>query len=113
MRHNELRDLGAELLDEVCKDVQTEPSLLPCEKDQVGPGGTDDPGARLDISARGFWAPMQRAFFDVRVIHLNSPSYVDQAPQQIYQMHEKRKKKMYNKRVINVEHGTFTPATHF
>ena len=27
MRHNELRDITAELLEEVCKDVQTEPKL--------------------------------------------------------------------------------------
>ena len=29
MRHNELRDLTAEMLSEVCKDVALEPKLIP------------------------------------------------------------------------------------
>ena len=32
MRYNELPDLEAELLREVCKDVTLEPPLLPCDE---------------------------------------------------------------------------------
>ena len=32
-------------------------------------GTTLEPGARLDNLARGFYSPMERAFFDVRVSH--------------------------------------------
>ena len=32
MRHNALRDLEAELMEEVCRDVKIEPELLPLGK---------------------------------------------------------------------------------
>ena len=31
MRHNNVRDVEAEFLDEVCRGVETEPGLLPVE----------------------------------------------------------------------------------
>ena len=65
--------------------------------------------ARLDIHARGFWAPQRSAFFDVRVSHPNAESYRDLEPQQIYRLHENEKKRQYSSRVLDIEHGTFTP----
>ena len=49
------------------------------------------------------------AFFDVRVFHPNAESYKDQGPQQIYRTHENDKKRWYSRRVLDVEHGSFTP----
>ena len=55
LRHNELRDLTAKLLDEVCKDVSTEPMLIQLtgEHMQYKTAKTQDE-ARVDISATGF-----------------------------------------------------------
>lgn len=48
-------------------------------------------------------------FFDVRVWHPNAESYRDLEPQQVYRLHETEKKRQYSSRVVEVEHGTFTP----
>ena len=54
-RHNELRDLEADLLSMVCSDVEIEPVLQDISGEQLGRGSNRAPDARLDIHARGFW----------------------------------------------------------
>ena len=63
MRHNELRDLEAELLNTVCKDVQIEPVLQDITGEILNPGANKSADARLDIYARGFWEKCTSAFF--------------------------------------------------
>ena len=87
-RHNELRDLEADLLSMVCSDVEVEPVLQDITEEQLSRGSNRAQDARLDIRARGFWDPQSSAFFDVRVCHPNAESYKDQEPQQIYRIHE-------------------------
>ena len=107
--HNELRDIEAELLNMVCSDVQTEPVLQDITGEQLSRGTNKAPEARLDIHARGFWERQRSTFFDVRVCHPNADSYQDLEPQQIYELHENEKKRLYGDRVIEIEHGTFIP----
>ena len=52
---------------------------------------------------------IKSAFFDVLVCHPNVVSYRDLEPQQIYRIHENEKKRLYSRRVLDIEHGTFTP----
>ena len=108
MRHNGLRNLEAEILKEICKDVKIEPELIPVGNTEL-PGSNLAEKARLDVSAVGLWSTMERTFVDVRVMHPNSPSYVNNTPQQLYAKHEKEKKRKYNQRVLQVEKGSFTP----
>ena len=54
MRHNELRNLEAELVNTVCKDVQIEPVLQDITGEVLNPGANKSADARLDIHARGF-----------------------------------------------------------
>ena len=110
-RHNELRDLTADLLSEVCKDVCVEPQLqeLTGESLTNGRSANRSNEARLDISARGVWCRNQRAFFDVRVFNPNAPRYVHQSLPKTYVTHEREKKRKYNERVLEVENGSFTP----
>ena len=54
-RHNELRDLEADLLTMVFSDVEIEPVLQDISGEQLGRGSNRAPDARLDIHARGFW----------------------------------------------------------
>ena len=67
------------------------------------------PDARLDVHARGFWETQGSAFFDVRVCQPNAESYKDLTPKQIYRQHETENARMHSSRVLEVEHGTFTP----
>jgi hypothetical protein len=109
-RHNDLRDLTASLLDEVCKDVCVEPPLVPLtgETLEFRTANRSDE-ARLDISARGVWGKEQRAFFDIRVFNLSAQSYQGQSLEQACRTNEKEKKRQYNDRVLQAENGTFTP----
>ena len=108
-RHNELRDLEAEFLSMVCSDVEIEPVLQDISGEHLNRGSNKAQDARLDIHARGFWERHRSAFFDVRVCHPNAASYRDLEPQQIYRIHENEKKRLYSERVLDIEHGTFTP----
>ena len=77
-RHDQIRDMIAELVDDVAFDVRIEPPLQPITGESLPPPANTDDEARLDISARGFWQRGAMAFFDVRVFnpfaktHLNS-----------------------------------------
>lgn len=56
VRHNEVRDLTAALLNEVCHDVRVEPHLQPLDGETMRhKTAKTDCDARSDISACGFW----------------------------------------------------------
>ena len=110
LRHNSLRDTFAQLMRTVkCKDVQTEPLLLPTNNLQLPRGTILGDQARLDISARSVWNALERAFFDVRVFHAPAPSNANKPIPAMYVSHETEKKRNYNARVLEVERGSFTP----
>ena len=107
-RHNELRDLEAEMLKMVCNDVEVEPVLQEVTEETLNHGANKAPDARLEIHARGFWERQRSAFFDVRVCHLNVDSYRDLTPKQIYKKHENEKRRQYAEKVMEIDQGTFT-----
>ena len=108
MRHNRIRDLEAELMKEVCHDVKVEPGLLPLDTELDRDGNIKE-RARLDVSGIGVWGSYERSFLDVRIVHPNAPSYIEKPIEKVYETHEKKKKREYNERVIQVEKGSFTP----
>ena len=70
IRHNEVRDLTAVLLAEVCTNTTIEPTLAPLtgeKRDCLSSIKADD--ARADVSARGLWQKGQTTYFDVRVFN--------------------------------------------
>ena len=69
MRHDNVRDVEAEFLDEVCRGVETEPGLLPVEPENFEKGAITGDMARLDIVATGLFGNMEKTYFDVRVTH--------------------------------------------
>ena len=73
-RHNELRDLEAEILSMVCNDVEIEPVLQEITGGTLNRDANRAPDARLDINARGVWERQRTAFFNVRVCHPNAGS---------------------------------------
>ena len=65
-------------------------------------------GSNIAIHARGVWEPQRTAFFDVRVFHPNADCYRDKELDQIYWNHENEKRRLYSRRTIDIEQGTFT-----
>ena len=110
LRHNSLRDLTVEVLGEICQDVGKEPPLLPVTGESLPTGSNIKDGARLDVSARGIWTPLSRAFLDIRVFNPQDQTNKSKSLAQTYVTHENQKKREYNSRVINIEKGSFTPV---
>ena len=71
IRHNEIRDMTATLLTEVCNDVRIEPELQPVTDEELtGSLANSQAGARLDIAANGVsGGTFERIYFDVRVFN--------------------------------------------
>ena len=107
MRHNNIRDFEADILSKIVNDVELEPELQPVSGEIFN--GLSGDSARPDIRARGVWRAGQNAFFDVRVTNTQSASQVNQTTESVLRKHEQEKKRCYNKRIMNIEHGTFTP----
>jgi len=96
-------------LDEVCKDVRIEPALQPLSGENFErPTNTNDE-ARCDVSARNFWQRGQVAFLDVRVFNPTAARYSKLEVERCYEINEREKKRQYNDRIMEVDHGSFTP----
>ena len=111
IRHDQIRDVTAQLLSEVCPNVEVEPALQPItgETFHYRTANVED-NARLDVKAQGFWGSnRQCAYFDVRVFNPQAPSNCTQTTAASYRRHENEKRRAYEKRVVEVEHGSFTP----
>ncbi len=110
MRHNTLRDTLANMMRECgCKDVKTEPMLLPVNPNDFSQRSNVSEGARLDIAARGIQSTLERSFFDVRVSHPFAPSNVTLSLPALYERNEKEKNNFYQERVLECEKGSFVP----
>jgi len=92
IRHNEIRDVTADLLTEVCNDVCIEPDLQPLTGEALtGSSSNTQDGARLDIAANGIWGGRsERTYFDVRVFNPHAPSNRNSNS---YRKHELEKKR--------------------
>ena len=112
LRHNEIRDLTATMLREVAHDVVVEPSLQPLSGERFHLRSTNrDAQARLDVAAGGVWGGrFERTFIDVRVFNPMAPSNRKPSLAASYRSHEQEKRRSYERRVLEVEHGTFVPV---
>ena len=108
-RHDELRNLFATLGENISNDVEIEPHLQPLSGEVLPRSTNTSEEARLDLSIRGFWQRGQRAFFDVRVFNPFAPFYRCQKLENAFSHNEKEKKRAYGRRVVEIEHGSFTP----
>ena len=109
LRHNEVRDITAEMLNEVCRNVSKEPALQPLTGENLNNTAITTDEARVDVSARDFWTRGQQAFFDVRVFNPFAKHHVNKSLTKAFEHNEKEKKRSYNLRVQEVEQGSFTP----
>ena len=111
IRHNELRDLTAKKLSEVCYDTKIEPIFVSLSGEDLSNRTANRSNeVRLDVRARGFWERGQQAFFDLRVFDPNTCRYLNKSLQHCHVINENEKKRTYNERVLQIDHGTFTPC---
>ena len=108
-RHDRVRDMFAKLLNEIAYDVRVEPPLEPLSGEALPDTASREEEARLDIAARGFWQDGAMAFFDVRVFNPFAKTHLKSNLQSAFDVNENQKKTKYNRRVIEIEHGSFTP----
>ena len=109
-RHNNIRDFECRLLKVALNDVESEPSLHPViNRNGYLKTALLEDNARPDIRARGFWRTGQNAYFDVRVTNADCNSQQEMTLKAVLRKHETEKKNNYNRRIMEVEHGTFTP----
>ena len=93
----------------ICKDVETEPGLIPLSGEVLPPGTKIKEDEKLDVCARSLWALLAKAFVDIRVLHPQAPSNGNKSIPATYRAHELKKKRKYTARLINIEKATFTP----
>jgi len=60
MRHNSVRYYHAQIMREVCRDIQTKPTLLPINKNDFERKVKSADKARLDISVKGLWKSCEK-----------------------------------------------------
>ena len=108
-RHNDLRDITAKALSEICRDVQVEPPLQPLngETFSLRSAITSDE-ARVDVCARSFWCEGQDAFFDIRAFNPFASSFQSTSLRSLYQQQQKGKRRTYQQRVLQVEYLWFS-----
>ena len=111
IRHNEIRNLTATLLTEVCHDMCIEPRLQPVSNETLaGASANRQDSGWLDIVASGFWGgTFEKTFFDVRMFNPHAPSNRHTQLLSCYRKHEQMKKCAYEQRIREVEHASFTP----
>lgn len=111
IRHNETRDLLADVMTEACNSVAIEPTLTPVDGRVFQQSSTTtDANARVDIVASGVWGGrFDRVYFDVCVFNAFAQSNSARSLPAAYEFHERRKITKYAERVREVEHSSFTP----
>ena len=90
LRHNEVRDVTARLLTEICHEVRDEPHLQALSGEApAAPSAITQDGARLDIETSGFWGGrFERTLIDVCIFNPHAPSNRGNQLSSIYRRHE-------------------------
>lgn len=110
IRHDEVRDLTASMLREVCHDVSTEPTLLPLDGEHLRYRTANTTNeARVDVSARGFWTRGQKAFMDIRIFDPMAACHHELSLEAAHRKNEQEKIRAYGERIQHVDQGSFTP----
>ena len=108
--HIFFKTLFANLMNEVCHDVEIGPKLQPLQGESfVNNSTTTEDEARLDIKANGLWGSrFSRAFFDVKIFNPHAKTS-RKLHKDAYKYHETLKNSKYQQRILNVEQSSFCP----
>ena len=114
LRHNEIRDVTADLIRQVAHSVSVEPPLQPLSGEQFSLRSASlEDNARLDIAAsvsglRG--GRFERTMFDIRVFNPYAASNRAASTPAVYARHEREKRRRYEERTREVERASFVPV---
>ena len=96
-------------MEEVSSSTEIEPHLQPLAGEILqGKSANVQDDSRVDIRCTGFWNKHQDAFFDVRVFNPMASSNQNHNIKSTFLKHEKEKRRTYDQRIREVEHGSFT-----
>ena len=103
-----ISDVFANLMDDVCQDVQIEPKLQSLDEEIFSSNSTTtDDDARLDIKENGLWGSrFNRTFFDVQIFNPHAKS-CPKTIKDAYKYHESIKRNKYEERIRETEHSSF------
>ena len=109
--HNEIRDLTAALLTEVCSQVVLEPESQPVSQLDYLSSANIQEEDRLDIAVNGFWGGRyERSFVDVCVFNPLAASNASFSLSLKYYWHKKNLRNAHHAHCVHeVEHASFTP----
>ena len=110
IRHNQVTNITATLLNEICNDVQIEPQLESLSgKYFDAKTANKHEDAQLDISTRELWCYGQKALFDIRVFNPIASIYRNTPLSKCYTINENEEERQYNERIFQIENGSFAP----
>ena len=108
LRDNEIKDVFANLMDDVCHDVQIEPKLQSLDGEIFSSNSTTtDDDARLEIKANGLWGSrFNLTFFDVKIFNPHAKS-CPKTIKDTYKYHESIKRNKYEEQIRETVHSIF------
>ena len=107
--HSERRNLTAEILSEVCKNVVIEQLLTPLMGEGFSKSLNTRNQARAYVSARGLWTDGKTAFCGARIFNPLARCHLNHSLSAIHKMNKNKNKREYKQRILQVEHGSLTP----
>ena len=98
------------MIDAGYTQVETEPILQPLSGEEFFyKTANKDSEARSDIKCYSFYKHMRQAYFDIKVVSPYAKSNMNLKPAQLFRNAELSKNREYRERILQVEHGDFTP----
>ena len=93
IRHKQVRNITATLLNEICNNVQIEPQLQSLSGDYFdAKTANKHEDEQLDFSVREFWCSGQKSLFDVRVFNPIALRYRNTPLSKCYTINDNEKK---------------------
>ena len=86
-RHNEIRDVIANVSSLVWNQIRVEPIVREADSSD------NSPALINDINIRGVWLPQVEALIDVRVVDTDAQSYLDHSPREVLNSAESEKRR--------------------
>ena len=93
---NNLRDLTAKILSEVCNNTKNEAKLVPLSGEDLSNWTTNRFNQVRRYTSTGFWEGRQQAFFDLKGSKPNTCQYLNKSLQQYDITNGNEKKRAYN-----------------
>ena len=110
IRHNDLRDLTANMMSEMYKDTKTEPKLKPLSGEELqGRTSNNWNKAKSRYQDSRFLGTRATGIFWPKCFRPQRLQFSQQIPEGVPCLNKQEKKRAYNERILQIDHGAFTP----